>query len=573
MSLYGYEWKTIPWREIEKNVFKLQKRIYQASSSGNVKLVHKLQRLLLKSRSAKLLAIRRVTQDNRGRKTAGVDGKTTLTDKQRLDLAFNLKLGSKPKPTRRVWIPKPRKTEKRPLGIPTIEDTGVQALVKMVIEPEWESNFESNSYGFRPGRSCHDAIEAIFMGIRLQPKYVLDADIAQCFDKINHLALLEKLNISATLRRQIKAWLKAGVIDGHTFHRTPEGTPQGGVISPLLANIALHGLEEQIKVQILPYLPTGADASARTKLRSLSIIRYADDFVIMHKNIEVINQCQELIQSWLTKMGLELKDFKTRICHTLDEYNGEKPGFDFLGFNIRQYRVGKTHTGKKRGIPLGFKTIIKPSKKSIRTHYDTIRFLVQSMVRATQEAVIRKLNPMIKGWSRYYSTVVSRKVFERLSDLVHKLLWEWANKRHPHKGDQWIKRKYFRSHGGFHWRFMTNEGMFLIRHSDHKITRHTKVKGEKSPYDGDYAEWGTRMGKHPLLPPTKADLLKRHKGKCAECGGRFKDGDILEVHHQDGNHGNNKPDNVLLVHGHCHDKTHQAKGINVKHQKAEEPDE
>jgi RNA-directed DNA polymerase len=560
MSLSWYEWKTIPWREIEKNVFKLQKRIYQASSSGNVKLVHRLQRLLCQSRSAKLLAVRRVTQDNRGKKTAGVDGKIALTDKERLELAFNLNLGSKPKPTRRVWIPKPGKAEKRPLGIPTIKDRATQALVKMAMEPEWESKFENNSYGFRPGRSCHDAIEAIFTGIRQQPKYVLDADISQCFDKINHQALLKKLNTNATLRRQIKAWLKAGVIDEHTFQKTPEGTPQGGCISPLLANIALHGLEEQIKVEMLPYLSKGSGESKKTKLQSLSIIRYADDFLVTHKELKVIKQCQELLESWLTNMGLELKESKTRICHTLDDFNGEIPGVDFLGFNIRQYRVGKHHTGKSsNGKPLGFKTIIKPSKKSIKNHYNTIRDLVQSMVGATQEAIIRKLNPIIKGWSRYYSTVVSRKVFERLSDLVHKLLWEWANKRHPHKGDQWIKRKYFRTHGGFNWRFMTRDGMFLIRHSDHKITRHTKVKGEKSPYDGDYAYWGTRMGKHPLLPPRKADLLKRQKGKCGECGGCFKDGDILEVHHKDGNHGNNKPNNLLLVHGHCHDKTHQAK--------------
>ncbi len=570
MSLSWYEWKTIPWREIERNVFKLQKRIYLASSSGNVKLVHRLQRLLIKSRSAKLLAVRRVTQDNRGRKTAGIDGKTALTEKERLEMAFNLKLGNKAKPTRRVWIPKPGKAEKRPLGIPTIEDRATQALVKMAMEPEWESKFENNSYGFRRGRSCHDAIEAIFTGIRQQPKYVLDADISQCFDKINHQALLSKLNTYATLRRQIKAWLKAGVIDEDTFSQTTEGTPQGGCLSPLLANIALQGLEDEIKVKMLPYFPKGG--SIKTKLKSLSIIRYADDFLVMHKEIEVIKQCLELIQSWLTKMGLELKKSKTRICHTLDKFNGEKPGFNFLGFNIRQYKVGKYHSGRlSNGKLLGFKTIIKPSKESIRNHYNTIRNLVQAMVGATQESVIRKLNPIIKGWSRYYSTVVSKKVFEGLSNLVHKILWEWANKRHPHKGKKWIKRKYFRTHGSFNWRFMTSEGMFLIRHSDHKIIRHTKVKGDKSPYDGNYAYWGSRMGKHPLLAPRKAELLKRQKGKCTECGGSFKDGDILEVHHKDRNHGNNQANNVQLVHGHCHDKIHKAKGMNVKHQISEEP--
>jgi RNA-directed DNA polymerase len=442
----------------------------------------------------------------------------------------------------------------------------------MVMEPEWETKFEGNSYGFRPGRSCHDAIEAIFNAIRYKPKYALDADIAQCFDKINHQALLEKIDTSPTLRRQLRAWLKAGVIDRHVFSPTDAGTPQGGVISPLLANIALHGLEHEIKAKALPYIK-GKEAKA-TKLKSLSIIRYADDFLVLHEDIEVIKRCKEEIGIWLATMGLELKDSKTRVCHTLDEFGEEQPGFDFLGFTIRQFRVGKYKTGKStNGGRLGFKTIIKPSKKSIKAHYEAIRKIVLGTIAAPQDAVIRKINPIIKGWSRYFTTVVSRKVFERLDDLVHKLLWEWANKRHAHKGDSWIKRKYFRTHGNNHWRFMTPEGKFLILHAEHKIVRHNKVKGEKSPYDGDYTYWGTRMGKHPLLSPRKADLLKRQKGKCGECGHHFKDGDILEVHHQDGNHGNNKPENIRLVHGHCHDKVHSAKGVTVNHRVVEEPDE
>jgi RNA-directed DNA polymerase len=229
----------------------------------------------MKSWSARALSVRRVTQDNQGKKTAGVDGIKSLTPKQRLNLVGNLKLGSKVSPTRRVWIPKPGTEEKRPLGIPTMKDRALQALVKLALMPEWEARFEPNSYGFRPGRSCQDAIEAIFLSINKKPKYVLDADIAKCFDRINHETLLQKLNTFPTIRRQIRAWLKAGVMDGKQLFTTSEGTPQGGVISPLLANIALHGMEERIK----QYAET-LKGSKRNNRWSLSLIRYADDFVI-----------------------------------------------------------------------------------------------------------------------------------------------------------------------------------------------------------------------------------------------------------------------------------------------------
>lgn len=257
-----YEWNQIPWRKLERTIFKLQKRIYRASNRGDVKTVRRLQQLLMKSWGAKCLAVRRVTQDNLGKKTAGVDGIKSLTPKQRLSLLYELKLDVKVSPTRRVWIPKPGKDEKRPLGIPTIKDRALQALVKLALEPEWEARFEPNSYGFRPGRSCQDAVEAIFNTIRYKAKYVLDADIAKCFDHIDHEALLRKLNTSpwrgsadrvlcpptpGTIRRQIRAWLKSGVMDEGQLFPTSEGTPQGGVISPLLANIALHGMEERVK--------------------------------------------------------------------------------------------------------------------------------------------------------------------------------------------------------------------------------------------------------------------------------------------------------------------------------------
>ncbi len=227
-----YEWETLPWQKLERSVFKLQKRIHRASRQGDRKMVRRLQRLLLTSRAAKLLAVRRVSQDNRGKKTAGVDGVKNLPASERPALADSLTLHGTANPVRRVYIPKPGTDEFRPLGIPTLHDRALQTLVRFNIEPEWEARFEPNSYGFRPGRSCWDAIQAIFLTCKQKAKYVLDADIAKCFDRINHAALLRKVNAAPAIRRQLKAWLKAGYLDGDTLFPTEAGTPQGGAITP-----------------------------------------------------------------------------------------------------------------------------------------------------------------------------------------------------------------------------------------------------------------------------------------------------------------------------------------------------
>jgi RNA-directed DNA polymerase len=559
-----YEWNTLPWRKIERNVFKLQKRIYQASRRGDVEKVRKLQKLLTKSWSARTLATRRVTQDNSGKKTAGIDGLASLSPKIRLILVESLRKDEgKPAPTRRVWIDKPGTDEKRPLGIPTIFDRAKQALLKIALEPEWEARFEPNSYGFRPGRSSHDAIEAIFAAIRMKPKYVLDADITKCFDRINHDVLLNKLNSSPWIKRQVRAWLKAGVIDNFKYHKTNEGTPQGGVISPLLANIALHGMENRIK-QYAETLP----GTKQVNRQAISLIRYADDFVILHENLEVVQKCQQIITDWLSEVGLELKAAKTRIGHTLEKVGDGIPGFDFLGFNIRQYQVSKYNSGKRMS---GYKTLIKPSKKAVIKQAKKIREVIRSKKAAPQKAVISKLNPMIRGWANYYSSTISRKYFEVLDDLTHWKLWRWAKFRHPHKGEQWVKRKYFRTHGQKNWAFKEEEGSFLFSHSDVAIVRHVKIQGDRSPYDGDWVYWSSRMGKHPEIPKRVATLLKGQKGKCSQCGLQFKLEDLMEVHHLDKNRNNNKQANLALLHRHCHDRVHGS--MNDNHQIVEEPDE
>ena len=251
-------------------------------------------------------------------------------------------------------------------------DRAVQALVKLALEPEWEALFEANSFGFRPGRRPHDAIQAIFDAIRQKAKYVLDADIAKCFDRIDHKALLEKLNTSPTIRRQIRAWLKAGVMDAKELFPTSEGTPQGGVISPLLANIALHGMENRVKLAF-PKIDRKVKG-VRMQIYPPILIRYADDFVILHEDITVVQRCQQIIAEWLKDMGLELKPSKTRLAHTLNKYEEQQPGFDFLGFTIRQFPAGKYQSGQNsKGTPLGFKTLIKPSKKKLKLHAESLR--------------------------------------------------------------------------------------------------------------------------------------------------------------------------------------------------------
>lgn len=566
-----YEWKDIPWKQIQVKVFKLQRRIYRASLRGDVKRVHRLQRLLMKSWYAKCLAIRRVTQDNQGKKTAGVDGVKSLTPAQRLQLINSMDFKSKSKAVRRVWIPKPGKAEKRPLGIPTMHDRALQALLKMVLEPEWEAKFEPNSYGFRPGRSAHDAIEAIFTAIAQKSKFVLDADIAQCFDKICHEELLRKMNTFSLAERVIRGWLKAGVMDGNNLSPTSEGTPQGGVISPLLANIALHGLETFILDQF-PRIKDGQSWKPQ-------LIRYADDFVVMHPHLEVVEKCQSLISEWLTQLGLELKPSKTQIVHTLNPVGEKKPGFDFLGFNIRSYPAGKTKSGKNHNKLTGFYTLIKPSKANIKAQYRKIAEHIESLKAAPQKKVISDLNPAIRGWSNYYATVVSKETYSKLDALLFKKLWRWAKFRHPKKNKRWIANRYWHVSKGEGWKFGEG-GIKLLRHNETPIQRHTKVKGTASPYDGNWTYWSKRRGSYPGISTKVSTALKRQKGKCAECGLHFHSDDAIEIHHKDGNHRNNKMENLTAIHRHCHDRIHGGNGnhstglsTHAKDQSGEEPDE
>jgi RNA-directed DNA polymerase len=443
--------------------------------------------------------------------------------------------------------------------MPTIRDRAEQALAKQALEPEWEAQFEPNSYGFRPGRSAHDAIGAVFNSIRYSPYYVLDADIAGCFDHISHAALLKKLQTYPAMRRYVKGCLKAGVMEGQTFSPTEEGTPQGGVVSPLLANIALHGLETENSRGYNP--KRGQKGHVRKMPTAPQTIRYADDFVIICSTLEEAVEAKRRTGAWLQALGLEMKPNKTRITHTLMAYEGNW-GFDFLGFQVRQYQVGKYHTGRRRdGSPIGFKTLIKPSREAQKRHKHILKTTIRQQRGAPQERLIAVLNPIIRGWTHYYQTVVASEVFQKLAWEMGHMLWQWARRRHPKKTGGWLYRRYWKQVDRFQGRktsrleFKT-EGATLYTHTRTHIRRHAKVIGAASPYDGNLVYWAKRNYEHPLTRTRIGMLLRQQQGRCASCGLYLKDGDLLEIDHVIPKRlgGTDERKNLQVLHRHCHDR-------------------
>jgi RNA-directed DNA polymerase len=497
------DWHQLDWEQVEGEVRRLRQRIFTATQDGDLKRVRSLQKLMLRSRANALLSVRRVTETNAGRKTAGIDGKIVITGPGKAALAERVRcLGSTvtARPVKRVYIPKVD-GRKRPLGIPVIFDRANQARVKNALEPEWEARFEPKSYGFRPGRGCHDAIEAIFhvaRGPNPSRKWCLDADLAAAFDRIDHDHLVAKLG-TFPAREQVRAWLKAGVIEAGRFAPTEEGTPQGGVISPVLLNVALHGMEAAAGVR---YRLKGKQAG-ESMPGSPVLIRYADDLLALCHSQEQAEQVKARLAEWLAPRGLTFNENKTRVVH-LDD------GFDFLGVTVRR---------------LSGKLLIRPSKAALRRHRRRLRAGVRSLRGANAATLLRRLVPIIRGWTNYYRTVVSSEMFSALDRYLWKLTYKWAKHSHPRKPKRWIVNRYFgrwnRSRQD-RWVFGDRDsGAYLVKHAWTKIVRHHMVKAGASPDNPALADyWAARHRKAP--PPPLDDLslrmLRGQRGRCPLCG-------------------------------------------------------
>jgi RNA-directed DNA polymerase len=541
------DWNSIDWISCYSFVHILRQRIYRATKEGNLKLVRSLQRLMLRSYENCCLAVRRVTQENRGKDTTGVDKVLVQTPEERGRLVDELGQYElwKPLPARRVYIPKAN-GKLRPLGIPVIVDRAIQAIVKNALEPFWEAKFEDSSFGFRPGRGCHDAIERLykFCRSRSKRKWVLDADIKGAFDNIDHAKLLEVIG-NFPARGLIEEWLKAGYMEEGVFHDTEAGTPQGGVISPLLANIAFHGMEEALGVR---YVRKRNGDNSEISDKSVVLIRYADDFVVLCHSREQAEEAKAKLVGWFAERGLTFSEEKTRITNLED-------GFDFLGFNVRQYKV----TTAKNGI----KTLIKPNKSSVKKMRRKLKELFRQHRGCEVGVLIQKVNPVIRGWANYFRTGVSKRIFSQMDHYLFQLQQKWTRWKHHMKSWKWRKERYWFTRNGDRWVF-GNEDLMMNKFAWFPIERHVLVQRGACWDDPNLTTyWMERSKKITLLMLTSFQrvLAKQQNYVCPICRESLGNDEELHQHHvvrrRDG--GSDKPENQQLVHLYCHLAVHGRK--------------
>ncbi|PHI32738.1 group II intron reverse transcriptase/maturase [Budvicia aquatica] len=532
-------WHSIDWKRCHYQVRKLQIRIAKATREKQWRRVKKLQRMLTRSFTAKALAVKRVTE-NTGKKTPGVDGKTWSTPEDKWQAITLLKRkGYQPLPLKRVYIPKPN-GKKRPLGIPVMLDRAMQALYLLALEPVSETTADHNSYGFRPVRSTADAITQLYIccAKRKSAPWILEADIKGCFDNISHDWLLAHIPMDKQILRK---WLKAGYMDKGSFNLTRAGTPQGGIISPVLANMALDGLEKQLEEKFWQ----------TAKLRAankVNYVRYADDFIITGSSKTLLEQkVKPVVISFMKERGLTLSIEKTAITHI-------EEGFDFLGQNIRKYKG---------------KFLIKPSKKNLKNFLNKIRTIITENKTTPAYLLIAQLNPVIRGWANYHRHVVAKKAYSYVDNQIWSKLWQWCVRRHPRKSRRWIKAKYFTSREMRNWIFEATDiqgrVFTLCNASSTPIKRHVKIRKGANRYDPSWEIYFERRldsiwkdaheGRRKIIA-----LWNKQARQCPLCEQPFSTETSWNVHHKvmKTAGGGDELSNLVLLHPNCHRQYHSS---------------
>lgn len=533
-------WHSINWRQQHRTVRRLQTRIVKATREKQWRRIKSLQRLLTRSFAAKAVAVKRVTE-NAGRKTPGVDGKTWNTPTAKWSAIYDLKRsGYKPRPLRRVFIPKPN-GKLRPLGIPTMQDRAMQALYLLALDPVAETTADLNSYGFRPSRSCADATEQVFNNLNRETSahWILEGDIKGCFDNISHDWLLKNIPMDTTVLRK---WLKAGFMENKTFVTTEAGTPQGGIISPVLANMCLDGLETVLTTHF------GRKSTAKASKHKVNYVRYADDFIVTGISREILErEVKPLVTDFMSQRGLTLSEEKTAITHIVE-------GFDFLGRNFRKYDG---------------KLFIKPSKKNRKTFLQKVRSTIEGNKTAKASTLITSLNPMIRGWANYHRHVVAKEAFHYVDFQIWEKLWRWCVRRHPTKGKKWIRNKYFKTAKMNNWVFSATDNggrcLELLRATSIPIRRHIKIRAEANPYDPVWESYfekrqtqnwfNSQKGKWKIVT-----IWKRQGYRCPLCGLGFNQETGWEIHHlvKKVLGGGDNLENLVMLHPNCHRQLHSS---------------